>query len=107
MTEFKRYCIACGKFRPKGRTESDCIPCLNTGHISRLVSSEQDRRRRITLWAAFYGEQDFTRKQIKSIPSFQRLLYPPKPVCPFVDCTCRLEDTHDADRYENPYDATG
>ena len=107
MTEFKRYCAVCGKFRPKGRTESDCIPCLNTGHIYHLVSSEEDRQERIARWTKFYDEQEFTKKERKAIPHFQRLLSPPKPTCPFRDCTCELTDTHDADRSENPYSVGG
>ena len=30
-------CPSCGVTRPKGRTETHCVPCFNTGHDYRLM----------------------------------------------------------------------
>jgi len=68
------YCPSCAKFRPAGRTESFCIPCLNVGHTYRLVTDEKDRLERVTLWASHYSTFGFTNKEIKAIPHFRNLL---------------------------------
>ena len=71
------YCKDCGAIRPAGRDDPVCIPCGNSGHWSRLVTSHDDRIKRIANFQAFYDKHGFTVEQIANIPHFQRLLHPP------------------------------
>jgi hypothetical protein len=72
---FKPYCAQCGSIKP-GESSIDhghCQPCLNTGHIHSLVSSESDRVRRFEGWTKFWDYHSYSQSdRVKVQPPVKR-----------------------------------